>query len=354
MSDIIKDLTLKEYAEIMIDAIIIAGKLVYFQPIDYASAITNALTPWRKAGITKFNMCSVFDIEINDICKDYGIPENTEGYIAIGSFTIGAIESVYAFEERLNEILMSDDFKETFTEQMNVKLSNYTSNARRLLSYTQFETIEIRIVDPLNVTNLNIGAVVETTTTITTTSDQESVGVNNQGRTASDTDSRVNTLIAIVIIFGIVIIICGIILFYKYRKDKDKHKESMVHNEIKEKIELNVYKSGVVQKNIQATEGGISDDEKSESETPVGDEIIPPENNKNKSLGIEGKGGITKIDNNDEELGDESLDEAQNVNVNEVDVFKDDAEDIIPVINQTKGNDMMAFANIDENQGHIE
>ena len=127
--------------EIMANIMLYSAQLVFLQPMVYDKTSINPLAPWERAGIIQFTICNVFNVKLDESCPEYsnnaisGSSESQSPYIAVGTFEIAAIETINEYKNKIIEIFSSNAFIDTFTKQMNDKLSNYTS----LLQYNGFQ-----------------------------------------------------------------------------------------------------------------------------------------------------------------------------------------------------------------------
>ena len=223
VSEIHKHLSFRQYASIMEDIMIYSAELVFFQPILYEDAtscaliLQNELTPWKRAGITDFNICHVFDFDITTSCPKYAELVNyDQEYFAIGSFEIAALQQMDEYKDKIIQIFTSTEFINIFTQQMNIILSNYTT-------YNSFVGIEFMIMDEFN----------------TTTRSPTSTRYNNIPSTTLSADSKENnndssnqslSPFTELVIVNLVLMICIIVInvgfcTYYYRKNLNMSKD---------------------------------------------------------------------------------------------------------------------------------
>ena len=129
--------------------------------------------------------------------------KDDDEYVAIGTFGIISNEKLNEYQKKLTEILVSDDFRVTFTKKMNDEIGNNTATARRLLDYNHFEAVTIEVIDPLN-------------HTLTRDDNLSGVDSNNGGITI--------IIIVIVVSVVILVIIIGIIMVLRNKKRKINEK----------------------------------------------------------------------------------------------------------------------------------
>ena len=224
LTEISKGLSFRDYGAIMTEAVIYAVELSLFLPVAFENVISNELTPWIRAGITDFSICHIFDVELNNDCPSY-TKNNDNGYIAIGTFEIAAKQNLNKYKSKLFNILRSNDFLDSFTDQMNIKLGNLTGRRRRRLSsYNEFEALQIEVIDPFGTTT--------TTTTTTTTpapTTNITIGPSMNDAVVVDPDKgdihgfSSGAIVVIVILILIMVIMCiGFGWLYKYKTNKSQ------------------------------------------------------------------------------------------------------------------------------------
>ena len=237
-------MSFQDYASVLNEVIVYSAELVFFQPISINNTNTctdrSEYTPWIRAGITDFSICHVFDVEIFTPCPSY--EETTSGddiYIASGSFEIAAIQSVELYKQEMIDILGSNKFIDTFTEQMNIRLSNYTSR-RRLETWTGFSAIDVAVIDP-NTDTSNPTITPEPTpkpTIIVSPSNTEDLATDTSAPTTSEPSTAANAeisaaatgsdnnsesplvvgLLVTIVLLIVLLIICGIFSYYQTKK----------------------------------------------------------------------------------------------------------------------------------------
>ena len=219
-----------------------SAELVFLQPIVYDKASINPLAPWRRAGITDFAICNVFNVPLDDSCPEYGNVTSNGGesqYFAIGTFEIAAIENMNAYTNKIMEIFTSDAFIDKFTQQMNEQINNYTLNGserrirrRQLLSqYNGFSAISVHIIEPLNYTTESPSA----------STAQSTPTASNTKLSAADENSfnfNLKIIFGAVVFSLLVIAVIISYIIYKRFRSKDTTKDAAAIA-AKAQIELN-------------------------------------------------------------------------------------------------------------------
>lgn len=209
ITEIAKDLTFRNYASIMHDAAIHTLESILYLPITYERAIINDLTPWIKAGITYFNICHVFSVELSENCVNETTLNNTY-YLALARFEIAAMYNIEKFQNKLIEMFTSVLFKEKFSVEMNLRLSNYIS------TYHGFTSIDIEIIDA---EKNNI--MFSTTTTMDLKMSVTHPDIMRVTTDVSLASISRNWLIVtgVILTISCIISICGCIICYRKHKD---------------------------------------------------------------------------------------------------------------------------------------
>ena len=208
-------LSLSIYAKIMVDAILDTIPTFLLQSVHYEETQRNELALWKRGGIVDFFVCYIFDSELtnaSDQC-DYDLPINIEGnyqYIAHGLFKIVADEALSLYQDRIIEVMTSENFKVVFNRNMNDRMGNITNNnIRRLEEYESFNMIQIQAFDPLNVSRM-----------ITTQSEQYTPGFSY------DNPGTLDSLSLIIIVCGALLFIIVCILGLWRNRVRQKNKDS--------------------------------------------------------------------------------------------------------------------------------
>eukprot|EP01083_Nonionella_stella_P261281 889841_1 len=205
-------LSLSDYAQIILDAVLGAIKRETLQPTDYNEASPNTLAPWNKGGISDLTICKVFSDNLRNvpicvlakrICTLPSIDDSEESvqYLAVGIFDIVVDNELNKYQEWITDAITSVHFKNTLTEIMNDKLSSYAE-----VEYDAFEALHVKIMDPLNCS-------------MSTTKMDEKVehdpGINSDG--------TITIYITIIVILVVVIIVLLVtVVGIKRVKHKDK------------------------------------------------------------------------------------------------------------------------------------
>eukprot|EP01083_Nonionella_stella_P268629 908266_1 len=210
-------MTLSQYAEIMVDAVLLSIKSVTYHSIEYEDNDSWQYAEWNKAGIVDFKMCKIFNnVQLTDYCMSYDdllddSSEDTDGeYTAIATFGIVSDQALNAYQTYIKNQLMSNAFQQAFELNMNQALNdeiNANQRRRSLLDDSlHFEVVSIQIVDP---------------TDISTTEYDDSKSFGND-------DTEITTIILIVALVLIVILMSIVAMFYAKKRNVEKQEEGKI------------------------------------------------------------------------------------------------------------------------------
>ena len=210
-------ITLIQYAELMIDAILESLRSVTSHSVDYDDGEIWQYTDWTRAGILDFTICSVFDdISINE-CPQYaadrGYAVQSE-YFAVGTFGLIADKSLQKYKEYIMEIMMTESFKNKFESTMDNKLNERSNaNQQRRLLQNNFEAVSVEIFDALDEAD--------------------------ESQTDDATDPPTTTRIVVALCLVFVLLVVVIILAFVYCKKRKKQNEENNSIEMKVAVEMN-------------------------------------------------------------------------------------------------------------------
>ena len=189
----------------------------------YDDTIINPFIPWKRAGITDFLICNVFNSKLVDDCPKYDrfTPSNNKSqHFAMSTLEIAAMESIEEYQTQLIEIFKSNVFIDISTENMNDKLNNYTSNRfgrrRQLSAYNSFSAIDIQIINSSNNTIIGV-------------KEDDGNGISS------------NFIVLIIVVIAVMILlIIVLIILYIFHKKRRGQPPKMAEGEMDEHASVNM------------------------------------------------------------------------------------------------------------------
>lgn len=313
-------LSLSVYAKIMVDMILDTIPPFLLHSINYEETEYNPLAPWKRGGISDFNICYIFHSGVQTMdtgCPSYihtDIEDDNGDSIAIGLFGIVADESLISYQTRIIEIMTSQSFKTEFDKNMNNGLSNISTNSsdRRLISYDSFNAVRIGVFDPLNVS---------LSTSSWSTTDIEKNILKDDNIKSDDSILIISIVCGIILL---VIIFIAIAFLRKCEQRTRNAKQETDGNDYNPKLEM--HENGKIV-NVDQLEG--FGETKVSIEVDLESSESAKMNTKGQDLNEDDEDELDMIDAVNRMYTNIAGDEEQNEN----------EEDIIGVINTTHGND---------------